>query len=50
MNMYILHAINILTNHKFIELFTCEQLLESYLENHIQIKKLEITIHEINPI
>jgi hypothetical protein len=49
-NIYILHAKNVQSNHTFIELFSSEELLNKFLSNHPNISKLEITLHEINPI
>jgi hypothetical protein len=49
-HIYILHAKNIQSNHIFIELFSSENLLNQFLSNHPNVYKLEITLHEINPI
>jgi len=45
----ILHAIIPETNHTFTELFTNIENLNTFLNNHPNVTKQEITLHEINP-
>lgn len=46
--MFILWAMN--GEHEFIELFSSIELLNQFVHNHPQIRVLQITFHEINPI
>jgi hypothetical protein len=50
MSIYILHAKNTQSNHTFIELFSNPELITQFLNNHPNIIKTEITLHEINPL
>jgi len=34
--------------HKFVELFTSNEKLEAYLTNHPEVKKIEVTLHELD--
>lgn len=49
--MYILHATHTQFGyiHKFIELFSSRELITTYLNNHPEVTKVEITYHDINP-
>lgn len=49
MTIYILHANIIKQNHTFMELFTSLENLNLFLNNHPEVKKSSITLHEINP-
>jgi hypothetical protein len=34
--------------HQFVQLFTTQQKLDTYLTNHPEVKKIEVTLHELD--
>ena len=48
--IYILHATITETKHEFIQLFTSIENLNIFLDNHPNVTKSEITLHDINAI
>ena len=48
-SVFILDATIIETNHNFIEIFTSEENLKSFLARHPEIVKNGITVHDLNP-
>lgn len=49
-NIFILHATLEKSKHTFMELFTSMENLNTFLNNHPEVTKLEITLHDLNPI
>jgi hypothetical protein len=47
--IYILHANIPTTKHSFMELFTSLENLNTFLNNHPEVQKSSITLHETNP-
>lgn len=48
-NLFILWAIIPETNHTFMEIFTTIENLNTFLNNHPEVQKTSITLHELNP-
>jgi hypothetical protein len=52
-SMFILHAYliqNDQSKHDFIECFTSMIHLMTFLENHPEVTKKQITMHDVNPL
>jgi hypothetical protein len=47
--IYILHANIPSSKHSFMELFTSLENLNLFLNNHPEVQKSSITLHETNP-
>ena len=47
--IFILWATETSSGHEFIELFTSIEKLTTYLQNHPEVVKTQLTMHEVNP-
>lgn len=52
MDIFILHAYHhdFDIRHEFIELFSSNEEVEKYLNNHPEVTMKEVTLHELNPL